>query len=252
MIVSNKLAYLYGIIIFICLELSLFKPNLFWVLASLALFFTIFFTWLCVRRKWNQDFYNFLISPFLFILSAAIFLSFSGNYVVNQIIILFSIVANTLFFYHLINYFFHKHLYKQHALSNISRVINLTTIFFYFTDIANLQAFFKTSIYLLLTLTAVLVYLIVYQYFSISKIRFKENQLYIIINTFIIIQIFYVTTWLPIISPAKAILITSAYYTATSLTRHYIESTLARSVYLRYSMITGLIWFLTLITSRFE
>lgn len=59
-------------------------------------------------------------------------------------------------------------------------------------------------------------------------------------------------SWLPLVSAAKAILVTSAYYFITSLSRHHIEATLAKTVYVRYSLVTGLIWLLTLLTARWE
>lgn len=257
---SPYISYLYSLIIIAGLELSLFKPNFFWLAGLLILFFNVLFIWLAARAKFNLNFWNYLISPLLFLLSGLMFLAFSGkwldniaiNWIIYELIVLFLTAANTIFLYRLITYSYHKYKYKEHSLSTISRIINTSSIFFWYTSIFNFQAFLKIPIWLLLTASALATGLIIYQFFSISKIRFSTSKMFVLILTGLLLELFYVLTWLPVLSVVKGILITSAYYFITSICRHYIQATLAHTVWLRYSLLTGIIWLMTFLTARWE
>lgn len=234
------------------LELSLVKPAFFWWAAVLTLFFNAFFIWLAARAKFNANFWKFLISPFLFLLGGLIFLGFSDSFIVKELVIVFLVIANTIFLYYLITHSYHKYKYKEHSLSIVSRIINISSIFFLFSGFYYLQVFLKIPLWLLVIAAGLVSYLIIYQFFSISKIQSKTNKIFILICSAIILELFYIIHWLPLIAIAKGILITSTYYFITSLARHYINSTLAKTVWLRYSLVTGLIWLLTLLTARWE
>ena len=257
---SPYISYLYGLIIIAGLELSLFKPNFFWLAALLILFFNTFFVWLATRSRFNMNFWNYLISPFLFLLSGLMFLAFSGkwldnvaiNWIIYELIVLFLVAANTIFLYRLVIYSYHKYKYKEHSLSTISRIINITSIFFWYTSIFNFQVFLKIPIWSLTVASALVTGLIIYQFFSISKIKFSTSKIFTLISSSLLLELFYILTWLPVLSIVKGILITSAYYFITSLCRHYIQATLARTVWLRYSLVTGMIWLITLLTARWE
>jgi len=245
-------AYLYGLLTLAGLEIGLIKPTFFVWSSVITLLVNILFIWLAVRAKFSLNFWNFLISPFLFLLGGIFFISFSDNLIVQHLSILFLTVGNTIFIYWLITHSYHKYKYKKHSLSNISRIINISTIFFWFTTFSNLYAFFRLPTWSLIFLAALISYFLIYQFFSINKIKWSTTKIFVLILSGIILEFFYILTWLPLLSMVKAILITSLYYFLTSLARHYIESTLARTVYLRYSLITGFIWLLALLSARWE
>jgi hypothetical protein len=249
---SVYISYLYSFIIIVGLELSLIKPQFFWWVGGITLLLNALFILFATRSKFNLNFWNFLISPFIFLLSGLAFLGFSNDWIIKEIVIVFLVICNSIFLYWLIVHNYHKHKYKDHSLSNISRIINISSIFFLFSSAYDLRAFLKVPLWLLILVCTLVVYLIIYQFFSISKIKFSTSKIFVIISTFLLIELFYILNWLPIISVAKAVLITSAYYFITSTNRHYIQSTLAKTVWFRYSLVTGIIWFLTLISARWE
>ena len=246
------LSYLYSLITIIGLELSLVRPSFFGWASLVTLFFNLFFIWLAVRAKFNLNFWNFLISPLLFLFSGLLFLGFSNSWLIKELVIAFLVIANTIFLYHLITFSYYKYKYKEHSLSTISRVINLSSIFFLFTSFFNLYAFLKIPFWLLFILAGLASYLIIYQSFNISKIKYSTSRLFILICTTILLELFYTLSWLPLLSLAKGALITSIYYFLTGLAKYFIQGLLARSVYLRYSLISGLIWILILATVRWE
>ncbi len=244
--------YLYGLLTLGGLEIGLFKPTFFIWLSILVILINIFYIWLGVRAKFSINFWNFLISPFLFLLGGIIFVSFLDNILIQHLTVLFLTIGNTIFIYWLIIHSYYKYKYKKHSLSNISRVINISTIFFWFTNFSNFYAFLRLPTWSLILLAIIISYLVIYQFFSINKIKWSATKIFVIILTGIILEFFYVLTWLPLLSMVKAILITGIYYFLTGIAKHYLESTLAKTVYLRYSLITGFIWLITLLTARWE
>lgn len=245
-------AYLYSLIIILGLEISLFKPSFFWWALIGLLVLNIFLIWLAVRRKFDVNFWNFLISPFLFLSGGLIFFGFSDSFLVKQLVIIFLAVASGVFLYRLITFTYYKYKYEDHSLSDISRIINLSGIFFWFTNFFDLHAFLKIPLLILLVSGWLVTYLTIYQFFCITKTQFSHNKLFILISSLLILELFFIINWLPLVSVAKAMLITSAYYFIISLSLYDFRGALARSVYLRYSLITSLIWILVLITARWE
>ena len=247
---SVYFAYLYSLLMIIGLELSLIKPIFFLWSALAVIFLNIFFIWLAVKTKFSTIFWKFLISPFLFLTGGLLFLGFSDNWAIKELLIIFITACNTIFLYWLIIHTYHKYKYKEHALANISRIINLSTVFFWFTTLADVYVFFRIPIWILFSLATLISYLIFYQFFNINKIKWTTAKPFVIILSGILLEFFYILTWLPFLSFVKAILLMSIYYFLTSLAKHYIQATLAKTVYLRYSITTVFIWLVVLITAR--
>ncbi|MFH1890939.1 MAG: hypothetical protein ABIJ91_05265 [Candidatus Kuenenbacteria bacterium] len=172
------------------------------------------------------------------------------SFLLKEIVIIFLVVAGSIFFRRLIVYNYHRYEYKNHSLSNISRILNISSIFFLFSVFFNLHAFLRLPLWLLMLLSFLIVALTVYQYLCINKIKSASNGLFIFISSLILLELFYVVNWLPLISYTKALLMVSAYYFIINLSKHYLAGTLVRQVYLRYSLVVGLIWIIALITAR--
>lgn len=244
--------YLYSLIVFISLELALIKPHLFISLSIFVLFLTVFYIWLTTRAKFSFDFWRFLISPIFFLSGGIIFLGFLDNWLIRQMVIIFLTAANSIFIYWLVVHTFYKHRYKKHSLANISRIINISTIFFWLSSISNLYIFFRVPMWILILTSTAVTYLTIYQFFNINKIKRHIAQPFIIIITLTVLELFYILTWLPLLSLVTAILITSFYYFLTGLSKHYLQSTLAKTVYIRYSLILTIIWLSILLSARWE
>ncbi len=244
--------YLYSLIMLFSLELALFKPNWFIVLSVFTLILTFFYIWLAARAKFSSNFWRFLISPFFFLSGGLIFLGFLDYVLIKQLVAIFLVAANSLFVYWLIIHTFHKYRYKKHSLANISRIINMSTVFFWLSSVSNLYIFFRFPMWLLFLGSGVVIYLTVYQFFNINKIKSHIAQPFIIIIALVVLEVFYILTWLPLLSPVKAVLVTAFYYFLTGLSKHYLQSTLAKTVYLRYSLILAIVWLSVLLTARWE
>ena len=247
---SIYLSYLYSLIIIIGLELSLLKPEFFWWAALAILVFNVFFIYLATHRKLNINFFNFLISPFLFLLSGLLFLLFSDSFLIKEIIIIFLVITNSIFLRRLIFLNYYRYQYKNHSLSNISRIINVTTIFFFFSGLYNLHVFLRLPLWFLSILSFIVVALTIYQYFCITKITTAGKKSFIYLSSLVLVELFIVIHWLPFAPFVKALLMTSSYYFIINLSKHYLAGTLVRQAYLRYSLIVGLIWVITLLTAR--
>ena len=247
---SPYLAYLYSFVIIIGLEISLLKSSWFGRAVVIIIIFNLFFVWAANRFKFNLDFFNFLISPLLFSIGGLLFLFFSDSFLLKEIVIFFLVIANTVFLRYLIIHNYHKYQYQRHSLSNVSRVINVSTIFFLFTGFFDLHSFFRTPWWILSGLSFLAVALTVYQFFCINKIKQADNRYFISLISIALLEIFFIVHWLPLISYVKGMLMVSAYYFAVSLSKHYVLGTIGQPVYLRYALATGAIWLAVLSTAR--
>lgn len=250
--VKNFLAYVYFIVFSIGLELAVFKPDFFWTIFILEILFTIFTIWYAFGKKNNKDFLNYLISPLLFALSGILFLAFLGYPLFKHLLILFLALTNSIFIQSLINFTYSKDHYKEHSLSSVSRIINLSTIFFWYSASFELYAFLKVSNWLLIPAGIIITYLVTYQFFCISKIKNKIVNTFILVITLILFELSTVIGWLPFLSAVKGLLVASIYYFTTSLSKYDVGGLLAKSVYLRYSLVTLIIWVSALLTARWQ
>ena len=246
------IAYFYGLIILAGLQLGVTKPSSFWWMIGGVLIFNTLFVWLSTRAKIDKNFFKLLISPFLFLLSGFLFLGFCNQVIVRELVVIFLAVGATVFVRQLIILTFHKYQYKNHSLSTISKILNTTTIFFWFNGIFNLYVFIKAPYLILLTTTVLVIYLLTYQFFIITKIKSTASVWFIPIITLLMTELFVVVMWLPVLSGAKAILMTSVYYFFTGVAQHFLSATLDKKVYWRYGAVAMFIWISVLLTARWS
>ena len=246
------LAYLYGIITFLGLQAGILKPSLFWVSLSFVLLLNILFVWLSNRSKLDKNFFNFLISPFIFLLSGFIFLGFADNNIIRQAAVIFLSVGSAAFIKQLILLNFHKYQYKNHSLSTVSRVLNTTTIFFWFGGGFDLYIFLKIPFWIIFPITIAVAYLLTYQFFIINKIKIIGSQWFIPVIALLITELFLVVFWLPLLSAVKGLLVTSFYYFFTGIAQHFFLATLTKKTYWRYGTMVLFICILTLLTARWN
>lgn len=247
---SPYLSIIHAALVLAGFEISIFRPVFFWWSILFLLVINVLFIWFSVRRKLNADFWNYLISPFFYLLGGLLFLGFADGQAMKQAVTVIVAIGELVYLYHLITYFYHKYKYKKHALSGISRVLNITSIFFLLNSFFNFHALLNIPSLLILIISAIVIYLTIYQFFCISRIRLEGHIFFIIISTLVLLELFYAVTWLPFLSHNKSLLIVSFYYLITGLSKHHLEGTLARSVYSRYFLVTGVIWIIVLLTSR--
>ncbi len=245
-------AYLYGLIIIFGLQAGLINPLFFWWAVGSTLLGNILFVWLSTRAKLNKNFFNFLISPFLFLLSGFLFLGFIDRPIIRELVVIFLTLGSAAFMRQLIIITFHKYQYKNHSLSTISKMLNTTTIFFWFSGVFDLSILLKVPYIILLATTILVVYLLTYQFFIINKIKSMASVWFVPVITLIMLEVFLALAWLPNLSVAKALLVTSVYYFFTGVAQHFLLATLNKKVYWRYGAVVIFIWLVVLLTARWS
>ncbi|HRY63536.1 MAG TPA: hypothetical protein P5267_02975 [Patescibacteria group bacterium] len=245
-------AYIYSVVILFGLQVGIINPAFFWWAIGGTMIFNTFFVWLATRAKLDKNFFNLLISPFLFLLAGFLFLGFSDQVIIRELVVIFLTIGATAFVRQLIILAFHKYQYKNHSLSTISKMLNTTTIFFWFSGIFDLYVFLKAPYLILIIATVVVIYFLTYQFFIITKIRSTASVWFVPVITLIMTELFLSVLWLPILSGAKALLMTSIYYFFTGVAQHFLVATLDKKVYWRYGAVVTFIWLVILITARWS
>jgi hypothetical protein len=246
------LAYIYGLLIFLGLQLSVINPSFFWWAVGGTMIFNFIFVWLSTRAKWNKNFFNFLISPFLFLLSGLMFLGFADKMIIRELVVVFLAVGMMVFTRQLVILTYHKYQYQNHSLSTISKILNTTTIFFWFNGVFDLSVFLNVSFWILIPATIGTIYLVTYQFFVINKIKTVADNWFLPVITLIMTELFLVITWLPNLSLVKALIMTGAFYFFTGLAQHFLLATLNKKTYWRYGAALAFIWLAILVTARWS
>jgi len=245
-------AYIYGLVILFGLQVGIINPAFFgWAIGGTMLF-NFIFVWLAARAKWNANFWNFLISPFLFLLAGFLFLGFSNNIIIREGIVLFLAVGSAAFTQQLIILTFHKYQYKNHSLSTISKILNTTTVFFWFSGMFSLHALIKMPFWMILGATTAVIYLLTYQFFIINKIKSTASLWFVPVITLTTAELFWAVSWLPNLADAKAALVTGVYYFLTGLSQHFLNATLNKKTYWRYGVAVTVLWLTILLTARWS
>lgn len=245
-------AYIYGLIILFGLQAGIISPMFFgWAIGGTMLF-NFIFIWLSARAKWNLNFWNFLISPFLFLLSGFLFLGFSNSTIIREAAAVFLAIGSAAFARQLIILTFHKYQYKNHSLSAISKILNTTTIFFWFSGAFDLYALIKMPFWIIFGATVVVIYLLTYQFFIINKIKSTASAWFVPTIALITAELFWAVSWLPNLADAKAALMTGVYYFFTGLSQHFLNATLNKRTYWRYGTAVIILWLAILLTARWS
>lgn len=249
---SPAVSKIYGLILLAFFEISVFEPRFFWILILLSLIITFLFTWLIEKKRWSQSLVDYSISPLLFVLGSWLFVGFTDSRVAVHVIIIFTSLANTLFFYHLTTLLHRRHRYQEHSLSNISKIINIASIFFLMVSFFNLVNFLKLPMAVLTMLTGIVVWLVTYQFFCINKLKNNNHHIYISVITITLIELFYLISWLPLMSLVKGALLVSAYYSFIGIVQNFLSAKLNKKNYRLYIIILIIVWLLLLSTARWQ
>jgi hypothetical protein len=172
--------------------------------------------------------------------------------IIREAAIIFLAIGSTAFARQLIILTFHKYQYKNHSLSTISRILNMTTIFFWFGGVFDLYIFLKIPFWIILLATLVVVYLLTYQFFVINKLKAGSSDWFIPVITLLVIESFLIIVWLPILSAVKGLLMTSIYYFFTGISKHFLLATLTKKTYWRYGTMVLFICLCALLTARWN
>ncbi|MEA2088305.1 MAG: hypothetical protein U9O55_00460 [Patescibacteria group bacterium] len=275
-----------AIIVFIVMEILVFKPTLIW-LASIFIVALIFFSvWrilpksVSARKELNNENdiliktikiikiflidknYLFFIAPLFLFLGSLSFLLFLRNIFFTHLLILFFTFFYFLFLEVLFFYFyspsflknseteFSSQEQKNYFVTNIFTVINLLSLFFIYSTLFSLLYLFNFSLTKIILLVIFISFLSNYYLFFIYKIPNKISHFYNVVITLVIIEFFWGIAFLPINFYISSLILISVYYAIIGMTYFHFKNDLNKIRVFRHLTISLLVIILSMATAK--
>lgn len=226
--------------IFVITEIFYFWPKTLYysVLAVLTVIFytTYVFAKLGINKeKWWKIF----ILPAYFFIGLAAFITIVPNKILVQIFLFINLFYQYFYYRIVYNFLIRTESYQDFSLENISAYGNFLAIYFISSSIFGLQSFLNMPIWLTMLALIFITALVIYQVLWANKIAFVNSSFYIVIACFILIEIAWSASFLPLSFYVMGLLFSIFYYILVGLTRFHLLNKLDKSIVKLY-LIYGL------------
>jgi len=250
-LLNRSIPFIISLIIFFSLETIIRNPKQIYWQTPLLLMLLILGVWLLTGREFKKlRFWNFLITPFLLLLSGLSFIIFIESFWLKHILIATLAILLGVFLEATFLYFRLRPKYQAHSLENISNYLNLLIVFLVFSSFFSSIVFLEAAFWQLILPAAIICFLLSYQITEISDIAFYRSWPYIVIITLILVELFWAVNFLPTSIYVNSLILTLAYYLMMGLSRNWLLGIIDKRVTRRYLIISLSCFILILITAK--
>lgn len=250
-LIKRILTILFPLLVLLNLELFVFYPEKI-IVFSIILFGLVtlsIFRLINIKKKFS-DFFGLVATPLFFLFSIVLVILFIESFVIRQLVVVGSAFAYAVFLEHIFRFLWQPNRYQPYALENISGALNLITIFLVVVGSFNLIILFAASHWLIILGVALVVMIMTMQTLWSSKLAIRKNWLSQFTLIFIILQLLFISYYLPLEPPIIAILVVTVYYSLINFLRHNLLGTLDREVVRRYFVIDLIVITIIILTAR--
>ena len=253
LLLNRILTFLAPVLTFVSFEILFVKPTWIWFLFAAIQVILFFIIWQITGRKFRSfQFWNFLITPHLFLATACFFsISLESRFFLHTVAVLSSVVLG-IFLEEIFVYFNLPKKYYPYSLENISNYINLLTVFLLFSSLYSLIVFLNFSMWYLSLIVIAFIFLLAYQSTWVNKISFRKAWLFILVITLILTELFSVISFLPTSFYVNAIVLTVCYYIILGLSRFILLEELEKKPLRRYLIIGFIAIVIALLTAQWN
>jgi len=232
------------------LEIYFFYPKSFYYCLVL-LFVIISISIFAIAKKAKEPsskWYIFLILPLFFIFSTVAYtILLSSNFLIQLV---FALDVLFLYFYYKNIYYFliRPKFYRENALENLSSYGNFLIIFFAFSAFFGFQSFLGIKTWILILISAPVIWLVTYQVILTNGILFKNGLIYILLNTVILIELFWSASFLPLNYNGIGLILAICYYMLIGIIRFNLKGKEGEKK-IKFYLLFGIISILAIILS---
>jgi len=221
--INRFLPLIIPLLIYLLFQIYFFYPRIIYivlVLMNLLIFFSM--RQLSQESQVDKKWWNFLILPAVMSSFIIIYTLFLDNKTIIQSLFILDVIF--LYFYIRFVYFYliKPSSYEAFSIENITSYGNFLTFFLIATAIYGLQSFLDVSIWLLEIIILVLSAVILYQFFWANKIVFKKAMPYILIGCFILIELSWSISFLPLNFNISGLTLAICYYMLAGIIKNYL------------------------------
>jgi hypothetical protein len=237
--------FLIPLVNFFIFEAFFLRPKLFYAALIVSSFlFLLAVKKITGKKTKDKEFWNFSILPILFSGSVAAYSLLITNHFFVHLLFLLNFAFS---FYYLKNIYQGK---QGEFLENISSYGNFLIVFFSFSVIYGLKTFLNVPVWILISVAAVVMILIISQIFWANKVTSRSNTIFIFIACLILTQLAWVLYFLPFNYNALGLILAICYYVLIGMIKLCLSEKLtARNI--KLYLISGLSGiFLILLTAK--
>jgi len=251
------------LLVFVLLEVPLFKPSLvFYVVPSLIISVVFFTSGLLPRSSKKQlEIPGFsrstmvskiiiLSNPLLLVLCSLFFLIFLENQWLHHLIVFAVSTILVIYLEDVFIYSFRPHKYQIYSLENISNYLSLITAFFFYSGLYSLSIFLKVETFILFFGLMAVTFVLFLQNISIYGIFLSQSWRHILVSILICAEVFWALGFLPSSFYVNGLILTSVFYITLNINRLYLIGEFKKRAVRRYLIIGLVVILLTFGTAR--
>lgn len=260
------------------LEFIIIKPRLLWLVGVTIIILVVITTFLLAQRRLDKNFWRFLLSPFLFVVSSLLFLSFliTSSAIARQVIILVIVINLWLVLAGIFKYFQNQAMgasFINYSLENYFRYSNILTIFLFFVVMYSVNIFFNPSPWILLMVVFWAVLALSYQQYWLAEVFRQDDcpgtvkvlqqelsqlivdrklrfRIYLLVPALILLEIFWAVSFLPTSFYVNGFLVTVIYYGMMNIIWAKIQNNLNKKLIKESLFVVSISLMIILFTAR--
>lgn len=236
---KHLIPLLEGGLIFLTLEIFLFRPEWLFFIAFILVFF-IFLGMLVPKQRLlgGKEFWNFIPGPIIFLWSAVLLLLFFENVFFKHFFILGVSVYIIFYFENLFYYLIADKEEGEESFLRATNMMNVVSVFFLASGLYGIKTFIHLPIWILLIVFFIFSSGLIYVSLWIINQKFRKIIWEVFIPALIISEIFLVIHFLPIGFYAAGASVGIIYYSMAGILINFLKKD--EIPYKRY-LVTGLI-----------
>ena len=211
---------------------------------------TVLTSLLITKRGKLAPWYNFALFPLAIILTVLPYLVIASNSSLMQLVALGSTVLIYLYWRFVFFYLYTPGRYTAFSLENISFYGNFFVIFFLGAGLLGLNLLLALNTFLVLAIVAVILALVIYQSFWVSKYPFKQSWPIYVGAWLVLMETFFALTLLPNDYQLLAFIWSTIYYLVVTVVNDYFNHQLNSFKVKAYLIIAGVSWLLLFATAQ--
>jgi len=198
----------------------------------------------------RREFWRFSLSPLFFVVAIFGFLVILESTWWQQVLVWLSAVVILATLQNLFDRFYRGASYSARSFEIISNNINTLSIFVLTTVLYSLIVFLNWAVYVVAILLLACCILLFYQSMWIAGLKLGQSWLFILIDSLVMIELFWVLNFLPNTFYIKALVLTVVYYSVINLSRNWLLKILQPEMIKRYLIVSLSILVLVLATAQ--
>ena len=238
-LLNKILPYLSGILVGITFEIWAIHPEWTYYIGLILAFIVVVSIWLLTgRHLLRKTFWNFLSTPFLYIVSSFIFFLLIDNLVIRQLFIVGTAIIVLLTLHNIFSFLHQTEKYQPYALENIYSYVNLISLWLYYASFFGISILLGWPFWFFIILIFILTSFLFMRTLWSFKIPWQKSKLFILIIGLVLAEAGYIVYSLPTSYVFNALLLIVIYYLMMNIMKDYLQGVISRGNVRKYLLIS--------------